>query len=369
VASAIASNSPLVLNSASAVGVPAGHVRTENGVTVRRFLKDVIRVGEFVKGTTGQAISVTPEALSHFATTYADYIANGNQVPVPRTHDTTGDPALNAGWVADMFVDGDRLMAAIDLIGDDSGALAASANVSIYAEPTFTDGNGKSYDWPIRHVALTTDPVITNLGPFVPIAASQGSKPAQVPVYQLSHTPTTEQPMPIDIKAIATKLGITAEVTDETFADAVAAHTAAQIEAATKPLAEKITAIEASHQKPAPPSKTLLKLAQDNRAMRLDALVTSAAITPAVRDSLAKTFIGNGNTDALALSLAQTEAGAPDVFEQVVECLKGNDPVKLGEQTKGQAIKLSNDGVDDKNKTNPLVADAEKRAAAIKTRK
>ena len=138
------------------------------GQPVRRFLKELIKAGHYVKESDGLEFDVTPALIEHWAATFARMRANGLNVPVPSGH--THDGAANRGWVRHLFRAGDSLYGVVDLVGDGI-PMAATNDVSIYAVPEFTDGHGNRYRWPILHVALCTDPVVPGLGGFLPIAA------------------------------------------------------------------------------------------------------------------------------------------------------------------------------------------------------
>ena len=156
--------------------------RTVAGQPVRRFLKELIKAGHYVKESDGLEFNVTPALLEHWAATFARMRANGLNVPVPSGH--THDGAANRGWVRHLFRAGDSLYGVVDLVGDGI-PMAATNDVSIYAVPEFTDGHGNRYQWPILHVALCTDPVVPGLGGFLPIAAALDSPPADAPVFRM----------------------------------------------------------------------------------------------------------------------------------------------------------------------------------------
>lgn len=146
--------------------------RIENGVPVRRFRKDIIRTGSFVKASDDLNFDVSTDTLDHWVAQFSQWTANGNKVPVPVTHKAAGNPKDNAGWVVDMYREDDRLVGVFDLVGEDASKLALASDVSIFVPPTHTDGSGHKYTRPITHVALCTDPVIPGLGKFEAIAAS-----------------------------------------------------------------------------------------------------------------------------------------------------------------------------------------------------
>jgi hypothetical protein len=188
-----------VLSLTSPPALPAGSqlpkpIRVDNGVPVYRFKKQIIRCGNF-NTADGEPFTVDRQALAHWANTFKIMAANKVPVPVPADHAKV-DGDGNRGFVVDMQPEGDALVATIDLVGTDAPKLAASNDVSIFAEPQWTDGEGNTYQWPIRHVALTPDPRIPGLKGFVAIsAANQRTK--NVPLLKLDGVQTTMAlPMP-----------------------------------------------------------------------------------------------------------------------------------------------------------------------------
>lgn len=75
---------------------------------------------------------------------------------------------------------------------------------------------------------------------------------------------------------------------------------------------------------------------------KLDGLVASGEITPAVQKALSNVLIGPESArNVYALSRKAT-GGAKSIATQVIDALKGNKPVKLTEKTAGQQkIELS----------------------------
>ena len=160
---------------------------------MRRFVKELIRCGHYVKESDDIRFDVTPQTIRHWVTTCSAYLSAGNKIPVPATH--TDDPEANRGWVVDVFAEGESLYGVVDLVGEEGIKLAGTCDTSIYSPAEYVDGKGNRYVRPIVHVALCTDPVIPGLGGFVPIQASQDKqKPACVPVLKLREP----RSMPID---------------------------------------------------------------------------------------------------------------------------------------------------------------------------
>lgn len=345
-----------------AMTAPGGFTRAsartvdDNGVPRQKFVKELIRDGEFTKGE--QKFRVTPEIRQHWEATHRKFVGAGNSVGVPTSHEAwhKQDSDENRGFVRELFNEGDSLYGVIELIGDDAISAASRSNVSIYAQPKFKDGNGTEYDWPIRHAALTDQGVIPGLGEFIPIAASHDSTPAQVPVFTLS----TENPtMSIDLKKLGEKLGIEDELTEKNAIDAISlafdnagkakADAIKAKDAKIKSLEEQVKAnqpIELSHSE-----RGLAKRLVNEK---LDGLVKDGKIIPAVREALAPLVTGSDlmlsfgdNTDSTGL--------------QIVEALQQNDIVKLGEQTGRQVVELSHPTTSEKS-ADPDLAERQKRA-------
>ncbi len=331
-------------------------VTSADGQPVQRFRKELIRTGHFVKQADGVEFDVTGETLVHWAATLSAMKANGVKIPVPNKHCDPVPPENNMGWLVDWFVEDDRLVGVLDLVGEGI-KLASRSDVSLFVPPEWTDGQGNRYTRPIKHVALCTDPVIPGLGEFQSIAASLSA-------------PNKEK-APMDLEKLKKALGIKDEITADN-AETLILSAAETIVIAKTDLQKKVddltkkvdeltkseTALKLST-KQAAPDPMIVKLAAENMNMKLGALVPAARITPAVRDKLATLFIGDGTTAALELEM--TRGPGTELFDGVIAALAENDPVKLKEQTGPQSLELSDPAGDG---TNPLVKDAEARAKA-----
>lgn len=136
--------------------------------------KDVLKPGKYFKG--GREHTVTREDLSAFVENFRSMRDANIRVAVPWEHPKGDDgeayPAvydeevarrersrLNAGWVKDLFLDGDTLTVEADLKDD---AAASLQQIGGFVSPqfgTFVDGKGRRWDRAISHIALTTRPV------------------------------------------------------------------------------------------------------------------------------------------------------------------------------------------------------------------
>ena len=349
-------------------GLPIAPERQEGGQPVRRFRKELIRTGQYIKPSEGLDFQVNQKTLDHWAAVFSEMRSNGVRVPIPAGHITDDMSAAaqaeaNRGWLVDLFREGDSLIGIIDLVGDGI-KLAGTTNVSIYSPSKYIDGKGNRYDWPITHVALCVDPVIPGLEGFVSIAAAHGQPPARVPVLTLQEGITMSDPAmnpdaavgsskPSDAIKESFKTAVHAVIDDDSLDVAgkikkIKAILQAQEKAlglfdsgtatstpAVSDAAEVTVPMVAASLNP-----MLVRLAAENYGHKLAKLVEGGRITPAVRNKLAAEFIG-ADRRALALSLSAGENGC-DHFDAVLAALADNDPVSLGEQTRGQSLELSN---------------------------
>jgi hypothetical protein len=331
--------------------------RTEGGQPVKRFRKELIRVGTYCT-SDGLEFTVDESSIDNWSAQFSRMCSNGVKVPVPTSH--TNDSTANRGWMVDIFREGQSLIGVVDLVGEDAIAMAGRTDVSIFSPAHHTDGKGNTYDWPITHVALCTDPVIPGLDGFVPLAASLGKTPDNVPVFIANK----ENPVAFKFEKIQKALGIEEKLTEANADTAIVASFSGVTDKVATLIGEvKVLKGDLAKAKnpapvePKPVDPELLRLSRENHGMRLDGLVATGRITPAVREKLKGVFIG---VDGAVLSLSLS-SGTSEQFGLVLDALADNDPVTLGEQTKAQTLALSHKTED---QTSPLVVDAERRAKA-----
>ncbi len=359
---------------------PAGPVRMEGGQPVRRFVKELIRCGHYVKDSDEIRFDVTPETIRHWVATCSAYLSAGNKIPVPATH--TDDPEANRGWVVDVFAEGESLYGVVDLVGEEGIRLAGTCDTSIYSPAECVDGKGNRYLRPIVHVALCTDPVIPGLAGFVPIQASQDKqKPACVPVLKLREPRTMPSdpmnPMPVQPGQAepvhAEQPPVTASPSEAI--DEAAAQQLVEIfrddsmdpKSKLKALGDlmkkhaKIRALLGEDDEEEDPSEPggmchsaklsrsagrvpdpmLVKLAAENYGMKLDGLVAARKISPAVAKRLAAQYIGP-NGQELALSLSQGPRGAAHLDGLILALNENTIVPETGEKSGPQTLVLSN---------------------------
>ena len=351
---------PIVLGTDASGQVEVGTEVGADGVPHQLYRKEIMRDGDYEKetfpgsGVIDVSFQVTPALREHWASQFARMRDNGVEIPIVEDH-IDGESDKAHGWIRELQNEDDSLFMVVEVIGEKGNDLVGRNDVSLFSPSSFTDGKGNEYIRPIKHVSFTPTPVIPGLKDFEVIAAS--------------FAPSQQREPEMDLTKLKDLVDVAdgQELTDETAPDLVLSTLTArktridelgtEIETLKKQMAE----ISASHgpAKPAEPDPQLLSLSVDNRGMKLNALMEAGAIDANARKRLDDLFVGT-NGAALALSLKGT---APDPFSDLLEILRDNKPVSLGEQTGAQALQLAH-AVNDP-KTNPLRADAERRKKEV----
>ncbi|KKN57519.1 hypothetical protein LCGC14_0561360 [marine sediment metagenome] len=294
---------------------PASHVG------LNKYRKEILRVGHYIKDSTGQEFDITRKTLEHLIETFGVWVGNGNKVSVPLGHERAGLPEANKGWVESLFREGDSLFAIMEL-SDPELALTTDVSVCIVSE--FVDGKGIKYKNVLTHVALTTSPVVGGLDNFMKLSLSIGETSMDF------------------LKKLAEKLGLAkdTEPTEDAIIMALEAHK--KVEKVVTKSAEVID--------------PLVKLVSEGRALKLAQLVKAGLLTPAVKEVIETKFV---KIDVVALSLANK---VDDGFDILCEILVSNRPAKLGEVTGIQSVELANKGLETPNAMELSVAKARKEA-------
>ena len=287
-----------------------------------KFRKELIKVGNYIKDSTSQSFTVAQDTLNHWVKTFDLWLANGNKVSIPNSHNEAGNAVENQGWVTRLYVEGQSLFGEMELLNPE---LALTSDVSIYVPEEVVDGKGIKYSWPITHIALTTCPVIPGLESFEKLELSKGDAKMNV------------------LKTVSTKLGLSGDKATE--ANVLLALDKLLVPA--KIPAKEVTATDIN------PAVT--KLVSENREIKLSGLVKAGLITPACKDVIVAKYV-EGKAVALELSQKQDDGA----FDFLYDILAKNDPVALKEKTGVQSLELANTAA---NKPNPIQADVNKRRA------
>lgn len=319
------------------------------------YRKEVAYPGRFVKpndnGGVEFELPIDETLIDHYVATFSRMKANGIDVPVPVGHTT--DPEKRRGTVINMTKEPDPdhgigLFAYVKFRDEAAAKQFKDSQVSLFQPPQMVDGKGNKYTRPITHVAITDYPVVPDLGPFQPIAAS----------FELSLDVELENTS-MTFAELATELGV--EVPEGAGDDEIAQAIIAAWNTEETPAGEEPPADAGGEPAPLsdppaiPVAASLVRQVAKARKTELDQLCRDKKISPAVRDQLVKKYTTEQH---MTVSLSRETAGeASDDFDDLVAALSLNEPMfSTGERTGAQHHK--NQG------KSPVVADAEKRAAA-----
>lgn len=314
----------------------------------RLYRKELIYAGKFVKHDASgrQEFTVDDAMLHHWADTFGQMRQAGVEVPVPIEH--TNDPEKRRATVVDLQVAPNSrgvqaLYAKIKFRDAEAEKLAASAGVSIYVPPKFTDGTGRTYYRPIRHVALTDYPVVPGLEGFQAIAASHAGA------------------MQMSLQSLAEKMAIPVADKDDPTIESEIMMKFQQLQKQLEEANAEIAKLkgegeegEGGGEEPPAVAAGFLRVLRDNRKMKLDSAVQRGLLTPAARKKIEDAHC----TDkALALS-ANSDA---DPFDSIMDTLEANGAVLSFREKSGPQGAPLRDPSKKPEKTS-VEADAERRA-------
>jgi len=140
----------------------------------KRFVKDLIAVGDYTHPEKQWSLHVTPERLDAWVEHFNAARANGIDFEVTLDHSPSARSVI--GYLTSIYRDGHRLMGVHEFIGDDAIDLAQRVkNVSVEIDPDFVDGKGVRYGESIVKSSLVQQPVVPGQLAFSPlrIAASR----------------------------------------------------------------------------------------------------------------------------------------------------------------------------------------------------
>ncbi len=304
------------------------------------YRKQLIYTGSFIKKTDKSAtpFNIKLTDLHHWNNTFAAMSQEGIEVPLPVEHTT--DPEKKRGSIIGLEVAKDKkgrdsLFGYVRFNTAEGAKHFSNSNVSIFVPKSRTSGKGTEYLSPIEHVALTDYPVIPDLEKFETLALSE------VPI--------------MNVRDLATKLGVASDVAD---ADLEAAINTA-IDGLLKEVKKPAPTVPAADTKTPTVAASLVGMVKRSRTSEINALVSSNALNRNAANKLIKTYCDDS---ALSLSLS-SESG--DNYDSIIDAIRDNERVPLKEKSGPQVLELSFADINDPKK-NPLLADAERRAAEAK---
>lgn len=189
--------------------------------------KEVIYTGTFyAPQADGSSVkfSVALEDLQKWKESIDLQLERGVRVDVPVSHTT--NPEASRGKVISAEVrkdskDRDSLWVTIEFADEQGAKLAKTTDVSLYSPPSWKDGLGNVYSRPIRHVALTQQPVIADLDAFTLVASLDEGSTSMDFLMQIAQAIGLEPVDGEDEAALTDRIlsAITSEETDEDMGD------------------------------------------------------------------------------------------------------------------------------------------------------
>jgi hypothetical protein len=329
---------------------PSGDLPPEvSGQPAIYYWKDTIHCGNYVHPARQFSLSVDRARLDRWADTGARMLAAGVAIPINCDHSDRARDVV--GYVKQFKLDGDRLLALCQLIGDDAALVAARNLVSVGIDPDFTDGQARRWGEAIVHLALTPVPVVPNQGGFV-----EASLAASADTLLLADDATGSVDdqfcLACTPEQLATLAGLIPGGADIAPADCVTRviqhlRTLAQTdevnhggELAAELSAARQRIVELSARLPPSLGEEAEAAMVESVTARFDAAVACGGLSPTARDRLVATLVKgeDGNANLIALSRQSGSRADRALALVVADILVDNQPIDLGERTGLQAM-------------------------------
>ena len=133
---------------------------TRNGLPCFYREVEVARPGRY-QAIRGQTVTLTVAELDRLAERFARMRAVGVDVPIVRGGRERAVDAL--GWTVGLRRDGARLLALLQLVGDDAAWEAGVSRFGVVLDPAFRDGFGTAYGLAVRSIASKPTPYADTL--------------------------------------------------------------------------------------------------------------------------------------------------------------------------------------------------------------
>ena len=339
-------------------GEPAHRIarpsKNDEGVATQKFRKDAVKVGTYWHPKAGWIEEFSADRMDRWCAAFGKMKANGVPVEFFADHDPTTTKRSDdiRGYVDDMWRDGNELMVVVEAVGEDGIKLCETCrNVSAEIEREFKDSKRNEYGEVIAALVACEKPIITGQRPFERIAASHHNGEQKIAVLvelpDGGEIPNEDGDMDKQLLSLIGKLGDTDDVTEDN-----ALTVLGEVAEASKTKDEEIVTLKAdltaeqakkASGKMPEVDEDVLEDIGETRTTELSLLVAEGKITPAVAKKLSTILIGaSGKRLTFGLSTKAAKAFGLDapLAKQVIEALKLNDPVKLGEKTRSQTLSL-----------------------------
>ena len=316
----------------------AGAMVLQDGTPVRRFKRFGIQVGQRyvkkLKDGTMQLIDATVERCNHWVAMGQELLRNGVSPRATFNHADWRKAENVKGDLVEIGIEDGWLALTMDIRGEENIRVAeACKDVSIEGVPEFVDGKGRKYEDVLMAITFTGNPVVGSQ----PIAASLEDENRN---FELSQEPIMSKFQEALAKLSGKKVD---EITEANACELVDAHLALCNTNNTKLSQLESQVLKLSHE----PDARFLSLACRTAEGALSNLVTAGVLDVATCDGIKKLILGEKKAEggrkfsAIALSLGDGDEAIIGFAEALAALLSANKPIKTGETTKAQELKLA----------------------------
>ena len=301
------------------------------------YEKEIMYPGEFTKEDF--SFSTDKATLEHWAGKVKEF--GKAEIEIPITSEHSEAPEARLGSIVDASVKKDSrgrdgLFVKMKFVDAKSAEVGLKNQVSLYSPAKYKDSRKVEHVYPIRHVAVTSYPVVTKLDGYTPIAAS------------FSKPPNEDETM---VKILELAGGIGLKLSDKSTEEDASTAILSEV----KGMKTRLAALENAERErdvlklsfegyktanppkaaPMPVSDAMVKMIGENRELKLSQLVQGSRISPVVKQLLLDQFC---TKEGVSLVLSQNHN---DGFDTFIDIMAKNDVVALGGTTGPQTLTLS----------------------------
>jgi hypothetical protein len=295
------------------------------------FWKDVIHSGNYVHPNRNFSLAVDHDRLNRWAETGQQMLAAGVAIPINCDHSDAARDVV--GYIKEFKLDGDRLLALCQFIGEEAALMAARNLVSVGVDPDFTDGQARQWGEAVVHLALTPVPVVPDQDQFV-LAEEAETNDAPAEITQLPCTPEQFQKLSELLGESVDPANCVSRVIDQLSPEEESESPDLQAELA----AARQEIFQLSAKLPATIPREVQNAIAETATAKFDAAVEKGSLSPGARDRLVAVLIGDGESNVIALSRGAGAGGDRSLAMTIAEILGDSQPVSLGETTGLQAM-------------------------------
>lgn len=355
------------------------------------YEKELLPVGPVTKWVNGDKlvtdVDIQLSFLERVVAQFKKFKEVGVRVPLFKSH--IEDVDNDRGTVEDVFIQNNQsgvpsLYGRVAFSSEEAAKVGSKVDVSVMCPPKFVDGKGNAYEFPLRHVALTSIPVVPNLEPFRPVVFSFDPEITDADgllfaAEEAENLETADTGLEFEAEAdqlpaedalilIADLLNVDLSTGNQSVVDAVSVLLGGEqppMDDDDEPVATPTEAVVASHEptEPLVLSARMTEQLTNARKSQIAALVTERILSPALAQKFTDRF---ASSEAIALDFTSSQDG-PTAFDDAVALAREMANDKPITAKPRQVVALSHDDPD--ANLPATIRDAKKRAAAAAQRK